>query len=331
MRSDGHQPLLPGRAEAERYAVHYSPSLSELPMLIRSTQGPHRGRSHSCCSPIQRHRFTVVHLERGQQAIRSDGRNLYARHRCNICDIGGKHIAWDTAWSPNFRPASLHFGGERRTSYALSAQCSSPYTRSSCLSASVRRLDLARNDAFGHGTELERKRRSGFMLDTARNFYPVPALYKMLDTMSSVKMNVFHWHVVDAQSWPLVSSTFPDLARYGAYSDAETYSIHDVGQVVKYAGARGISVMLEVSLRRDALSMRPETLNTDTSVSSTCPDTRRPSRTPTRSTLLATTLGLGPHTPLNLQPVKSHSVITTHCSSPSVSCTRPRCSLLLHS
>lgn len=124
----------------------------------------------------------------------------------------------------------------------------------------MRRLDLARNDAFGHGAELERKRRSGFMLDTARNFYPVPALYKMLDTMSSVKMNVFHWHVVEAQSWALASSTFPDLARYGAYSNAETYSLHDVGQVVKYAGARGISVMLEVGFRGNTLSLRSPTL-----------------------------------------------------------------------
>lgn len=160
------------------------------------------------------------------------------------------------------------------------------------------------------------------MLDTARNFYPVPALYKMLDTMSSVKMNVFHWHVVDAQSWPLTSSTFPDLTRYGAYSYAETYSIHHVGQVVRYAGARGISVMLEVSFRRDTLSFRSQTLNTGWAASSTCPDIRRQSRTPTRSTLLATMLGLGLHTPLNLQPVKSNSVIITRFFSLSVSCMR---------
>ncbi|GAA5873098.1 hypothetical protein JCM3774_000341 [Rhodotorula dairenensis] len=87
-----------------------------------------------------------------------------------------------------------------------------------------------------------------FMLDTSRNFYPLPTLLKILDTMSSVKMNVFHWHVVDAQSWPLQSSAFPDLARYGAYSAAEMYSLHDVQQVVKYAGERGISVLLELDV-----------------------------------------------------------------------------------
>lgn len=90
--------------------------------------------------------------------------------------------------------------------------------------------------------------RSAFLLDTSRTFYPLPALLQTLETMSSVKMNVFHWHIVDAQAWPLESATFPDLARSGAYSANETYSLDDVRQVVKYAGERGIAVLLEVGL-----------------------------------------------------------------------------------
>lgn len=88
--------------------------------------------------------------------------------------------------------------------------------------------------------------RSGFMLDTARNFYPVDAIDRNLQAMSYAKLNVFHWHVVDSQAWPLESATFPDLARYGAYSQDETYSASDVRHVVRYAASLGISVMLEV-------------------------------------------------------------------------------------
>lgn len=33
----------------------------------------------------------------------------------------------------------------------------------------------------------------GFMLDTARNFYPVSDIERTLDAMSWAKLNVFHW------------------------------------------------------------------------------------------------------------------------------------------
>uniref|UniRef100_A0A0K3CA31 Beta-hexosaminidase n=1 Tax=Rhodotorula toruloides TaxID=5286 RepID=A0A0K3CA31_RHOTO len=88
----------------------------------------------------------------------------------------------------------------------------------------------------------------GFMLDTARNWYPVEDILRTLDTMASTKLSTFHWHITDQQSFPLEIPTFPDLATYGAYSADQVYSTVDVTKVVEYGRGLGIAVMLEVDM-----------------------------------------------------------------------------------
>ncbi|KAG7444174.1 N-acetylhexosaminidase [Guyanagaster necrorhizus] len=85
----------------------------------------------------------------------------------------------------------------------------------------------------------------GFMLDTARNFFPISDIKRTLDAMSWVKMNTFHWHVVDSQSFPLQVAEFPDLSAKGAYSSSFVYSTSDIKDIVAYAAARGIDVLAE--------------------------------------------------------------------------------------
>ncbi|KAF9468709.1 N-acetylhexosaminidase [Collybia nuda] len=86
----------------------------------------------------------------------------------------------------------------------------------------------------------------GFMLDTARNFFPVADIKRTLDAMSWVKINTFHWHIVDSQSFPLDVPGFPEIASKGAYSSTEIYSPANIQDIVSYAAARGVDVMMEI-------------------------------------------------------------------------------------
>ena len=49
-------------------------------------------------------------------------------------------------------------------------------------------------------------------------------------------MSQFHWHIVDAQSFPLTVPGFPELSQKGAYSAEEVYSSQDIQDIVTYAG-----------------------------------------------------------------------------------------------
>lgn len=85
----------------------------------------------------------------------------------------------------------------------------------------------------------------GLLLDTSRNFYPLSSLKKMLDVMSWSKFSEFHWHVTDSQSWPLEVGTYPNLTD-AAYNTDSVYSKDDVSDLISYANAIGIDVVMEV-------------------------------------------------------------------------------------
>ncbi|ETW82220.1 glycoside hydrolase family 20 protein [Heterobasidion irregulare TC 32-1] len=86
----------------------------------------------------------------------------------------------------------------------------------------------------------------GFMLDTARNFFPVDDIKRTLDAMSWVKLNTLHWHATDSQSFPLEIPGFTELSEKGAYSSSSVYHTDDISDIVAYAGARGIDVLVEI-------------------------------------------------------------------------------------
>ncbi|KRT83996.1 glycoside hydrolase, partial [Oryctes borbonicus] len=86
----------------------------------------------------------------------------------------------------------------------------------------------------------------GLLLDTARNYLPKATIKRQLDAMAHSKMNVLHWHATDTQSFPLKLSSVPILAKYGAYSEKEVYTEHDITDLLAYAKYRGIRIILEI-------------------------------------------------------------------------------------
>ncbi|XP_077507693.1 beta-hexosaminidase subunit beta-like [Amblyomma americanum] len=94
----------------------------------------------------------------------------------------------------------------------------------------------------------------GVLLDTARHFLPVSVIKQNLDAMAYNKMNVFHWHIVDYQSWPLDVVSVPNMTM-AAYSPRHVYHPEDVEDVIEYARLRGVRVVPEVPSPEHAWAM----------------------------------------------------------------------------
>ncbi|XP_061163844.1 beta-hexosaminidase subunit alpha-like [Saccostrea echinata] len=94
-------------------------------------------------------------------------------------------------------------------------------------------------------TDEPRFNHRGIMLDTARHYLPMSILLKNLDAMAYNKFNVFHWHIVDDQSFPYESVLFPSLSEKGAYDLKLIYTQEDIKHVIEHARLRGIRVIPE--------------------------------------------------------------------------------------
>ena len=101
----------------------------------------------------------------------------------------------------------------------------------------------------------------GLHLDDARHFFGKEVVKRTLEQMSWFKLNVFHWHLTDDQSWTLDIPDYPELVKYGdewitrngqkPRSFGEKvgpfhYTANDVKEIVAYAKARHITVVPEI-------------------------------------------------------------------------------------
>jgi hexosaminidase len=86
----------------------------------------------------------------------------------------------------------------------------------------------------------------GLMLDSGRHFLPLEVIYRTLDGMAAVKLNVLHWHLTEDQGFRVESHVFPKL--HGLGSNGLYYTQQQVRDVIAYASARGIRVVPEFDM-----------------------------------------------------------------------------------
>jgi hypothetical protein len=84
----------------------------------------------------------------------------------------------------------------------------------------------------------------GVMLDTARHWFPRDEIVRLIDGMAAVKLNVFHWHATDGDSFPFNLSAA--LLNRSTFDPKAFYSDEDVAFVIEFARQRGIRVMPEI-------------------------------------------------------------------------------------
>ena len=88
----------------------------------------------------------------------------------------------------------------------------------------------------------------GFLLDTSRHFYTLRKIRQIIDSLTYMKMNVFHWHIVDSQSFPMVVQAYPSMSQKGAFHKKAVYTPNDIRAIVDYGRKRGIRVVPEVDM-----------------------------------------------------------------------------------
>lgn len=106
-----------------------------------------------------------------------------------------------------------------------------------------------------------------FMLDESRFFKGMDQVKMLLDEMAYLKMNVFHWHLVDDQGWRIEIKKYPLLTEVGSKrvssqvgplkwgSPIQTAEPHEgfytqeqIKEIIKYAEERHITVVPEIEM-----------------------------------------------------------------------------------
>jgi len=89
----------------------------------------------------------------------------------------------------------------------------------------------------------------GLLIDTSRHYLPVDFIKThVIEALAHNRMNVLHWHLVDAQSWPVVIPEYPLLADKGAFAPEAVYTSRDIADIVEYGRQRGVNVVPEIDV-----------------------------------------------------------------------------------
>lgn len=119
----------------------------------------------------------------------------------------------------------------------------------------------------------------GQHLDTARHYYKPDTIHDLLDLMSLLKLNRFHWHFADDEAFRLQIDCYPELWQRtelrgeghllpalfsGAIEAGGSYSKAEAGALIKHAKELNIEVLPEIEVPAHALAITrifPDTLD----------------------------------------------------------------------
>ena len=104
-----------------------------------------------------------------------------------------------------------------------------------------------------------------FMLDEGRHFKGKEVVKSLLDEMSLLKMNVFHWHLTEDQGWRIEIKKYPKLTEVGSQRDSTEinhfhsevfdgkphsgfYTQEEIKEIVDYAKKLHIMVVPEIEM-----------------------------------------------------------------------------------
>ncbi|KAH7075201.1 glycoside hydrolase superfamily [Paraphoma chrysanthemicola] len=88
----------------------------------------------------------------------------------------------------------------------------------------------------------------GINLDVSRNYFSISDIKRQIDAIAYNKMNRFHLHVTDSQSWPLEIPTLPELSAKGAYRPDLVYTAKDFADIQHYAAIQGVEMVTEIDM-----------------------------------------------------------------------------------
>jgi len=102
----------------------------------------------------------------------------------------------------------------------------------------------------------------GLHLDVSRHFFPVADIRMLIHWMTTLKLNILHWHLSDDQGWRIESKRFPLLTEKGAWrTEADGsryggfYTQEEIKSTLSYAAMHGITIVPEIDLPGHAMAM----------------------------------------------------------------------------
>ena len=169
----------------------------------------------------------------------------------------GQKEGYTLAIAENCTPAVKAVGDDRNgVLYAVESICQMLKKENGNLTATA--CDITDWPEFGW---------RAYMLDESRHFQGMAMVKRLVNEMLRLKMNTFHWHLVDDPGWRIEIKRYPKLTEEGSLSDCTHwfpgadkweeaypgrgrayYTQDEIREVVRYCAERGIRVIPEIEV-----------------------------------------------------------------------------------